>query len=206
MNVESTRGGWEGWNTARIGCGWVLVAGLTGALLTVGTAEAQSLADVARREADRRAALEKSSPVLTNADLPASAAVESGTSSVASSEATASDENVSAAASDDETPAAGKKAEAQTDDEAGWRARAEQVNRALADARAKHRQLRALSDRLALEMQASNPEIVARATREREDLRGSLAEARAAEDEAFAARQALEQEARAAGVPPAWLQ
>jgi hypothetical protein len=190
----------------------------------VAVASGQSLAEVARREAARREGLTSTSPVLTNADLPASAVLSSGTpaDSAPAAEDAAS---VDADAGDqplDETTAAreqapgtpGEPAErdargevaASRDDEAGWRARATRVNGQLAEARAQVRQLRALSDRLALEMLAADRTLAARAARERDEVKARVAVAEAAEAEAMALRRVMEHDARVGGVPAAWIQ
>ncbi len=203
----------------------VVLAGLLmGAL--VSPAAGQSLGDVARQEAARREKV-KGGKVLTNADLPASAILvpqdtappageEPGTTPLAAAAAAAAGPG---AAAEPGAPAAaqagtakasdaatGSAAAAPTDDEPGWRARAERINSELSAARAQVRQLKALSDRLSLEAQASNPAIAARAADEREALRAQIAQAEAKEAAAAANRQALERDARIAGVPPTWIQ
>ncbi len=190
------------------------IAGMVVAILWGGMlvpASAQSLGEVARKEAARREQIKTSGKVLTNADLPASAVLQPG-----ATEASEGGAEPSAAASSEEAPAGAAKpkaaaaeldkAAAPRDDEDGWRQRAAVVNKALAEVRAQVRQLRALSDRLSLEMQASDPAVVARATRERQDVKSQLATVESREADAAAARQAFEQEARIAGVPPAWIQ
>jgi hypothetical protein len=190
------------------------------------SAAAQSLADVARQEASRRERLKATGKVtdgrvLTNADLPASAVVAPAGASTPAE--TASDGEGKAAAPAAEggsaSPAAaaaatlapkaegsGKAESAPTDDEAGWRARAERVNGALAAAQTQVRQLKALSDRLSLEAQANDPAIAARAQAERADIKTQVLAAEEKAAAALAARQALVQEARVAGVLPAWIQ
>jgi hypothetical protein len=197
----------------------MLVGILLGAMASPATA--QSLGDVARREAARREQIKTSGKVLTNADLPASAVVTPSSAPAPSSAPDTATEGAAeagapagkaraavpagdAAAAQD--TAAAKPGAAPKDDEDGWRQRAGSVNKTLAEARAQVRQLKALSDRLSLEMQASNPDIVKRATGERQDVKAQIAAAEAREADAFAARQALEQDARLAGVPPAWIQ
>ena len=199
----------------------MLVGILLGAAWSPATA--QSLGEVARKEAERREKIKASGKVLTNADLPASAVVappsaeappatgaEGAAEKAADADAVAAGTKPAAAAEQGaptaDKPAATPAASAPKDDEDGWRQRAGTVNKALAEARVQVRQLRALSDRLSLEMQASDPAIVARATRERQDLKAQITQAEAREADAFAARRALEQEARRSGVPPAWIQ
>ena len=190
------------------------IAGMVVAILWGGMlvpASAQSLGEVARKEAARREQIKTSGKVLTNADLPASAVLQPG-----ATEASEGGAEPSAAASSEEAPAGAAKpkaaaaeldkAAAPRDDEDGWRQRAAVVNKALAEVRAQVRQLRALSDRLSLEMQASDPAVVARATRERQDVKSQLASVESREADAAGASQAFEQEARIAGVPPAWIQ
>lgn len=167
-------------------------------------AAGQSLADVARQEAARRQQIKAPKKVLTNADLPASAvrvpdraAAPEGEAESQVSEAADPSAPVSPAST---APAARK------DDEAAWRGRAETVNGALTAARAKVRQLKALSDQLALEMQATNAAAAARAAAERVDVTDQLARAQSEADDAFAARHTLELEARQSGVPPPWIQ
>jgi hypothetical protein len=185
---------------------------------------AQSLGDVARQEAARREQIKASAKVLTNADLPASAvlapagapagpgapASEATASLVDAAAAAQGTEGAAAAADQAKTrapaaPEAAKKTEP-ADDEDGWKARAAVVNGALAAARTQVRQLKALGDRLSLESQAANPDIAARASAERIDLKAQVAKAEEAFAKATAAHEALQQEARAAGVPPAWIQ
>lgn len=191
--------------------------------MMVSPAAAQSLGDVARQEASRRERLKATGKVtdgkvLTNADLPASAVV-APADAPPPAETTVDAETKAAAPSADGGQATagaallaakadgGAKAErAPTDDEAGWRARAERVNAALAAARAQVRQLKALSDRLSLEAQANNPDIAARAQAERADIKAQILAAEEKAAAALADRQALEQEARVAGVLPAWIQ
>lgn len=194
----------------------VMVGMFLGALAS--PAAAQSLADVARQEAARRDQLKATGKVLTNADLPASAVVapaggavpDKGADESTASDAKAPAEGGTPAASAARTLAAGDAttaaAKAPTDDEDGWRARAERVNTALAGARAQVRQLKALSDRLSLEVLATDRAAAARAETERGDLRTLIARAGEKQAAAQADREALEQEARASGVPPAWIQ
>lgn len=174
---------------------------------------AQSLGDVARQEALRREQVKKTGKVLTNADLPASAVVAPpGTPAAESGEAAAplAEKAAEGPAADGEAAKGADKpgapSKAPTDDEEGWRGRAATVNGALAAARTQVRQLKALSDRLSLESQASNPDIASRATGERSDVRAQIAQAEAKLAAAQADRDALVQEARVAGVPPAWIQ
>lgn len=181
---------------------------------------AQSLGDVARQEAARREQIKASAKVLTNADLPASAVLAPAGAPAgpgAASEASASLVDAAAAAQGTEgaadqaktkapvAPDAGKKTEP-ADDEDGWKARAAAVNGAVAAARTQVRQLKALGDRLSLESQAANPEVAARASAERIDLKAQVAKAEEVLAKATAAQEAFVQEARAAGVPPAWIQ
>jgi hypothetical protein len=194
----------------------VLVGILMGAF--VSPAAGQSLADVARQEAARREQVKASGKgpertVLTNADLPASAVValpgapsatepEGGDAKAAKEPA----EPGAATATAAETLAANAARRELTDDETGWRARAERVNAALAAASAQVRQLRALRDRVSLEAQASDPAVVARAEAERPAIRAQVLEAEAKEAAALADRQALDRDARVAGVPRPWVQ
>ncbi|HTU99154.1 MAG TPA: hypothetical protein VMF13_01350 [Luteitalea sp.] len=181
----------------------VLAVVLCGALAS--PVMAQGLADVARKEAQRREQLASPGKVLTNADLPASAVVAPPSPAVvpaaeqASGEAPAG-EAPAADAAPATSPAAPK------DDEDGWKRRAATVNGAWNTARAQVRQLQALVDRLGLEMAATDKSIAERAGAERADVRQQLAIAREAEAVAAAARAAFEQEARASGVPAGWIQ
>ena len=180
-------------------------------------APAQSLADVARQAAARRqgdadARGGKSTKVLTNADLPASAIVAPARAPADAQEpdtvapAHGGTDAAAAEVRPDAAPAAQRPAAAPTDDEAGWRDRAGRVNAAVAAAEAQLRQLKALSDRLSLEEQASNPAIAARAQAERAQLRAQIAHAAQKAAEAQSLHAALAHEARTAGVPPPWIQ
>jgi hypothetical protein len=185
----------------------MLVAVLWGAMLA--PASGQSLGEVARKEAARREKIKSSGKVLTNADLPASAVLQPSTPEAAPDTAEGSAVTTPSSQTGGEKPADasnGTTTAAPKDDEEGWRQRAATVNKAVSETRAQVRQLQALSDRLALEMQVSNAAIAARATSERQDVRSQLAAAETRESEAAATRVAFEQEARRAGVPPAWIQ
>ena len=172
-------------------------------------AAAQSLGEVARKEAARRERIKSGGKVLTNADLPASAvlapAQDAATAKAAEDKSTGQPTEGAAAKAAAAPPTSGAPAPPK-DDEEGWRGRAAKINAALADARAQARQLSALSDRLALEMQATDRSVAARAAREREDVKVKLAEAEAVAAKAQSTREAFVQEARVAGVPPAWIQ
>lgn len=176
----------------------ILVAILMGAFLA--PAAAQSLGEVARKEQSRREQIKAPTKVLTNADLPASAAEDDMAPAATTPDADA------AAADGEKAPAGDAAAETPKDDEAGWRGRASQVNTKYAEAQAATRLLKALSDRLGLEMQAANPAIAQRAATERAEVRARLAEAEQKEAAAREAREAFQREARAAGVPPPWIQ
>jgi hypothetical protein len=184
---------------------------------------AQSLADVARQETARRQQVSTTSKVLTNKDLPASAVVTTAETPATTAAAEPGDAGAAraggdgAAASSAESataanptkegaPAAPKAAAAPTDDETGWRGRADRINAVLAAAHAQVRQLKALGDRLSLEAQASNPGIAARAQAERTELRAQIAQAEEKLAAALSERDAFVHEARVAGVPPAWIQ
>lgn len=197
----------------------VLVGILLGVMAS--PAMAQSLGDVAREEAARRQQVKQSGKVLTNADLPASAVVAppgaagteaaadaaDGAAAPAGEAATAGkDESDKAAAEPAPKEGAAKAAAASTDDEKGWRARADRINTALGAAHTQVRQLKALSDRLSLESQASNPAIAAAAQAERASLRAQIAQAEEKQAAAQAERDSFVQQARVAGVPPAWIQ
>src|SRR5687767_13394794 len=202
-------------STVRGGAMSVRVASVLAAILwsvAVTPAAAQGLADVARKEVERREQIKAPGKVLTNADLPASAVVAPATpTSVADAPSADVAATTAGAAA---TPAEGAPAAAPAaatlaapkDDEDGWRQRATTVNGALAEARAQVRQLKALVDRLGLEMAATDTSIAARAEAERAQVRTQLGLAEEKAAAAAAARQTLEQEARASGVLPAWIQ
>ncbi len=198
------------------------VRGAAGVMVILGAvmvcpAAGQSLADVARQEVVRRQQIKAPGKVLTNADLPAAAEQPAPAGPTPEGEAkdqiAKAGEATDAAGADTASPAPAPSAPAtpiapagQKDDEDGWRSRASTVNTALAAARGRVRQLKALSDMLALEMLATDPAAASRAAAERDDVKGRLARAQSEEDAAFAERRALEQEARQSGVPPAWIQ
>ncbi|BCS34553.1 hypothetical protein TBR22_A37810 [Luteitalea sp. TBR-22] len=197
-------------------------AGLLACLWIGATAhqvDAQSLGDVARQEAARREQIKTSGKVLTNADLPPSAVLAPAGAPAApapeagSELAEAARGRESASTTDEAKAKATAAAAADTkgkaapaDDEDGWRSRAAAINGALSEARTQVRQLKALGDRLSLESQAANPDIAARASAERADLRAQVAKAEERLAEATAAHEAFQREARAAGVPSAWIQ
>lgn len=183
--------------TARIG-GLVMAVLFT---MMVSPTGAQSLGDVARQEGARREQIKAPAKVFTNADLPKSAV--EGEAETPAPEASGTASTLAAAAGE---TAKTDGAEPPKDDEAGWRTRASQVNGKYAEAQTTARLLKALSDRLGLEMQASNPDIAQRAATERAQVKLQLAEAEQKEAAAREAKQAFEREARTAGVPPAWIQ
>lgn len=190
--------------------------------VTTQPVDAQSLGDVARQEAARREQIKSTGKVLTNADLPPSAILapagapatpppDAGTGLVDAAAAATDPADAAAVGSPTDASKAGAAAapaskDASTDDEAGWKRRATSITGALTSARTQVRQLKALSDRLSLESQAANPELAARASAERDEVRAQLARAETALAEATAAHEAFQQEARAAGVPPGWIQ
>ncbi|MCC6162844.1 MAG: hypothetical protein IT182_05795 [Acidobacteria bacterium] len=197
-----------------VGVVCALVLGLVAA-----PAAAQSLGEVARKEAARREQLKAAGKstegkVYTNADLPKRAVVAGpgapATVDVADGTADASSQT------DDEASAPAEKTDASkpdtdakkapADDETGWRSRAERVNSAVSAAESDLRQLKALSDRLSLEAQASNPAIASAAQAERDQLRAQIQQAQDKAADARAEQQAFRQEAVVAGVPPGWVQ
>lgn len=168
---------------------------------------AQTLADASRAAAERRKEQKTQGRVLTNADLPASAIVSSAPT--APTAESAEDAPAAAPESDSAEGAAAAPAAANAsprDDQDGWRAKAAKVSETLSATQGQVRQLQALTDRLAVEMLAYDPAIQARASAEREQVKAQLGKALADADAAFAARRTLEDEARRAGVPPAWIQ
>lgn len=168
-------------------------------------AAAQSLGDVARQEHARRERITAPTKVLTNADLPASA-VAPPAAAATPREAPEGSAAEGAAGESESRPAGPAAPAPPADDEAGWKARAAQVNGKYAEAQAAARLLKALSDRLGLEMQASNPAIAQRASVERAEVKARLVDAEQKEAAALEAQQAFQREARASGVPPAWIQ
>lgn len=192
----------------------VRVAGVLAAVLcgvVIGPAAAQGLGDVARKEAARRDQIKTPGKVLTNADLPASAVVTPAAPAdtgepPADEAAPAEDGTVKPAPVAAAASAAGARPAPPGDDEDGWRQRAVAINGALTEARAQVRQLKALVDRLGLEMAATDKSIAARAEAERAQVRTQLGLAESKAAAAAAAHQAFEQEARASGVPAGWIQ
>jgi C4-dicarboxylate-specific signal transduction histidine kinase len=163
---------------------------------------AQSLADVARKEAERRKQVKESSRVYTNADVKAS-----GLLTTASSQMTAPAPEPPATTDTEGAPSPAAAAVAEPKkDEAHWRQR-------MADARERQRRLELFADSLQSRINALTTDFVNRddpAQREMvaQQRRDALAELDRVNDELADARKAMadiEEEARRAGVPPGWL-
>ena len=182
-------------------------------LLCVGAAaQAQSLADVARQEQERRktikeparvyteADVQKSAPLTTGAARPAAAADASGAA------ASGAKDGVAPSAEAKSAEASGEKEKAAPKDEAGWRERVQQARDELARSR---RLLSAMEQQLiSMGIQASSAAIAGRpvpdpsrqqeATREVERLRAEV-------DKFSTALTTIEEQARSSGIPPGWV-
>lgn len=174
--------------------------------MTAGTVFAQdpSLAEVARKEQERRKALPAATKVYTNKDLPKEAIRSEGASPAApaAGAAPAAADAPAAPAG----PAAASPAKAATDDEASWRTR---IGSAREELRRNEMFAEALQTRInALGRDAlsrDDPAARRRVSNDRNEARAELA--RVKQDIEAGKKQIadIEEEARKAGVPPGWL-
>jgi hypothetical protein len=190
-------------------CSVVVAAGL----LFAGAAEAQSLADVAKQEQERRKALKEPARVYTEADVqkmaPLTTAVarpqpEAAATTTADGGAATADK-ASATGGAGATDAKAGKAEAPKD-EAGWQARVQQTREELARSR---RLLTAMEAQLLIvgvqnATARSTGQATPDASREQESVK-EVERLRAEVEKHTAALAQIESEARAAGIPPGWV-
>jgi hypothetical protein len=184
------------------------IVAVTSVLLMGALVHAQSLADVARKESDRRKADKAPGKVYTNKDLkPVAVAPPADTGSApAATAAPAGDTKADAAASDKATTDAKSESKGADKDEAYWRKRGQ-------DLRARLDEDRLFLDSLQSRVNALTADFVNRddpaqrakigadrqkATTEMERLKKAVAD----DTKAITA---FEEEARGAGVPPGWL-
>ena len=179
---------------------------VTAVLLSLGTTAmplaAQSLADVARKEQDRRKAIKKPAKLLTNKDLagPASTATSTDTPATGTATGGADADKTKAAASTD------KKAEEPAKDQAYWSSRAKglqtQLERDQTFSVAMQSRINALTTQYTNQADPAQQALLA------SDRQKSLAElnrlAKQIEDDKKAIAD-LQEDARRAGVPAAWL-
>jgi hypothetical protein len=176
----------------------VVVSGAQGAY-----AQPPSLAEIARKEQERRKAQKEPTKVLTNKDLPESAQKPQAPAAKAATEPAAAGEKKPDSAAGDK-PAEEAPTEERTEE--WWRTR-------MTDAREKLRQNEMFAEALQSRVDAlrrdflnrDNPVQRARVGEEREK---ALAELNRVKEEVEATKKqiaAIEEEARKAGVPPGWL-
>jgi hypothetical protein len=168
--------------------------------LTPVRAQAPSLGDVARKEAERRKAQQPAGKVYTNKDLPASA--QKGTSPPAPSTDAAIPPDPAAA---EQKPEAQKPA-GDEKNEAWWRARMtearEQVRRNEIFAESLQTRINSLSRDF---VNRDNPVQRAKIGEDRAEALNELARVKTEVDRAKQQIADIEEEARKAGVPPGWL-
>lgn len=192
-----------------------VVGGVVACVLALGvvSASAQSLADVARQEQERRKAIKKPSRVYTEADinknLPLTTAVaRPGPADGEGAGAAATDQ---AAPADGQQPASGNGPEgaaapAAPAGEEAWRARVQEAREGLARSRRLLQALEQQEMRAAIEsahaaaagQTPAADQGAAERTREMERLRGDV-------DKYTAQLAQIEEEARRAGIPPGWI-
>ena len=184
-------------------------------LLCVGaSAQAQSLADVARQEQERRKTIKTPARVYTEADVQKSAPLTTGGRPASEPRRTLPVPTSSGAPKDGAVPSAdakspeasGEKDKAAPKDEAGWRERVQQARDDLARSR---RLLSAMEQQLiGLGIQASSAAIAGQtapdAARQQEAAR-EVERLRADVEKHSSTLSTLEGQVRASGIPPGWV-
>jgi hypothetical protein len=167
----------------------------------VARAQTPTLAEVARREQERRKTIKASDKVLTNKDLPANAQPSPTPSPSAAAPATAAGTPAAPA-----TPAAEQKPADDSKNESWWRQRMEQAREGL-------RRSEAFAEALQSRINALSADFVNRddpyqRARIGEDRQKALSEMQRVQAEVVELKkqiESIEEEARKAGVPPGWL-
>jgi hypothetical protein len=183
------------------------VAMAVGLVFVAAAAQAQSLADVARQEQERRKTIETPARVYTDADVQKNAPLTTAAARpqpAADSAATATGQATDTAAADQ--AGATKDAAKEPKDEAGWRSRVDAARDDLARSR---RLLSAMEQQLVgLGIQASSAAIAGQKgpdpTRQREAA-SEVERLRADVQKYTEALSKLEGDARDKGVPPGWI-
>lgn len=165
---------------------------------TFAAAEGQqpSLAELSRREAERRKAVKAPAKVYTNDDVP------KGTLTVAASVEGDEPQPDQAKETDTESGDAAKGESEQ--DETSWRTRFTEAREAIAQQRERVDELQAQLAVLAPEAPPGDTEAASALSSQRESLTRDLTEGREALDARLKALASLEAEADAAGVPAEW--
>jgi hypothetical protein len=190
------------------GCTLAVAASL---LLVGAAAQAQSLADVARQEQERRKAIAEPARVYTDADaqknapLTTAAARPQPASSAPSGGATPAAATADGGKAED-ADAAGAKSQAPPKDEAGWRNKVDQARDDLARSR---RLLSAMEEQLvSLGIQSASAQLTGQKgpdqSRQQESAR-EVERLRADVQKYTEALSKLEGDARTAGIPPGWV-
>lgn len=195
---------------------WLLVAVVLAVVSGFGAAEgAQSLADVARKEVERRKAVSEPSKVYTNEDVEKSTGpLTTGTSvkpqatGDAPAGAAGDAKPPGATTTPDSSAQAGKAASADAGkaDEAAWRERMTAARQKLAKAEAFDRALQSQINGLWAEFTARDNPV--ERTKIEKDRGEAIAEQARVKGEVAAAKKeiaAIEEEGRKAGVPAGWL-
>ena len=196
-------------------CSWKVVCGAVMVLLMgllAGTAGAQSLAEIGRREEARRQALETPAKVYTNADLTGGGTLTTGTASLPSratdmpGDATPGALPNPAAPTEPDPPAAADESAAQQRDEDYWRGRINSVRQQLTRNELFKDALQNRIDGLWAEFTAIDDPF------QRQEVESkrldALAEMERVDEEIEVQQQDIadiQEEARRAGVPPGWL-
>lgn len=188
---------------------WSVVV-VCGMVATAGVAGAQSLADVAKQEKERRKAVAEPARVYTEADVQTMAPLTTAAARPEPAAAGASPGGTSGAVVAGDEAAQGAKAPGQEGapptDEAGWQARLQQAREELARSR---RLLSAMEQQLlALGLQNGSAQAAGRpvpgAAKQEEAFR-EVERLRAEVDKNTAALAQVDADARTAGVPPGWV-
>jgi len=187
------------------GCAIVVAAGL----LCVGvSARAQSLADLARQEQERRKSVKEPARVYTDADVDKTAPLTTAAARPAPAASGDATKDAAAAPAGAEPQGAkdGNKEKQAPKDEAGWRSRMQQARD---DVARSQRLLTAMEQQLiSMGIQASSAAIAGRPapdSAKQEETAREVERLRADVTKATATLSRLEDEARSSGIPPGWV-
>jgi hypothetical protein len=185
----------------------VMLVGSLGIPAVAGAQSSPPLAEVARKEAERRKSVTESKKVLTNKDLPESAIKPKGAPSAEPGQAGAAPGTEGAAAEGQPaTAAAAEGSAAAGGDEAAWRSRISQAREALRRnemfAQALQTRINSLTNDFA---SRDDPYQRARLGEERSKTIDELAAVKNDIEQSRKQIADIEEEARKAGIPPGWI-
>ncbi len=174
----------------------VVVLGVAVAFTTAAGASAQSLADVARREAARREGIKQPAKLYTDSDLKP----------VPPPAVTPPAPDATAEAKDQASEPAERKPEEPVQDEATWRARITEARTALERTKGYLEAMQSRLNALTTDFYArDDPAQRAAIANEQQKVSGEIARLKGDVQSQTKAIADIEEEARQAGVPPGWL-